>query len=81
MVMPDHWIRRMALEQGMIEPFVETQTRNGVRSPTAYRPTASTMYQRGVITSRSSAGGIVGSNDVQLRQFRGPARAGLYHPA
>jgi deoxycytidine triphosphate deaminase len=29
---PDHWIRRMALEQGMIEPFVDAQVRNGVIS-------------------------------------------------
>jgi len=31
-VMPDHWIRRMAIEHGMIEPFVETQRREGVIS-------------------------------------------------
>jgi dCTP deaminase len=31
-VMPDHWIRRMAREQRMIEPFVETQKREGVIS-------------------------------------------------
>jgi dCTP deaminase len=31
-VMPDHWIRRMAAERGMIEPFVETQRREGVIS-------------------------------------------------
>jgi len=29
---PDHWIRKMALEQGMIEPFVDHQVRNGVVS-------------------------------------------------
>ena len=29
---PDHWIRKMALEHGMIEPFVETQKRDGVIS-------------------------------------------------
>lgn len=29
---PDHWIRRMALEHGMIEPFVDRQVRNGVIS-------------------------------------------------
>lgn len=29
---PDHWIRRMALEQSMIEPFVENQVRQGVIS-------------------------------------------------
>ncbi len=29
---PDHWIRRMALEQGMIEPFVDGQRREGVIS-------------------------------------------------
>ncbi len=28
----DRWIKRMALEQGMIEPFVETQVREGVIS-------------------------------------------------
>ncbi len=30
--MPDHWIRRQALESAMIEPFVETQKRDGVVS-------------------------------------------------
>jgi dCTP deaminase len=31
-VLPDHWIRRMATEAAMIEPFVETQKRDGVIS-------------------------------------------------
>jgi dCTP deaminase len=31
-VKPDHWIRKMALEHGMIEPFVDRQIRNGVIS-------------------------------------------------
>jgi dCTP deaminase len=31
-IKPDHWIRRMALEHGMIEPFVEGQVRQGVVS-------------------------------------------------
>lgn len=29
---PDHWIRKMSLEHGMIEPFVEKQVRDGVIS-------------------------------------------------
>jgi dCTP deaminase len=29
---PDHWIRKMALEHRMIEPFVDHQERNGVIS-------------------------------------------------
>ncbi|MEZ4666779.1 MAG: dCTP deaminase [Anaerolineae bacterium] len=29
---PDHWIRKMALEEGMIEPFVDNQVRQGVVS-------------------------------------------------
>lgn len=29
---PDHWIRKMALEQGMIEPYIEKQQRDGVIS-------------------------------------------------
>ncbi len=29
---PDHWIRKMAREQGMIEPFEENQVREGVIS-------------------------------------------------
>ena len=29
---PDHWIRKMAQEKRMIEPFVESQVRNGVIS-------------------------------------------------
>ena len=31
-IKPDHWIRRMALEHAMIEPFVEGQVRSGVVS-------------------------------------------------
>ncbi len=31
-IMPDHWIRRMAVEHGMIEPFVDRQQRDGVIS-------------------------------------------------
>jgi dCTP deaminase len=31
-IMPDHWIRRMAVEHGMISPFVEAQKREGVIS-------------------------------------------------
>jgi dCTP deaminase len=31
-VMSDRWIRRMAQDRGMIEPFVETQKRDGVIS-------------------------------------------------
>jgi dCTP deaminase len=31
-IMPDTWIRRMAVEHGMIEPFVEKQTREGMIS-------------------------------------------------
>jgi dCTP deaminase len=31
-IMPDHWIRRMAAEAGMIEPFVESQRREGTIS-------------------------------------------------
>ncbi len=29
---PDHWIRKQALEQGMIEPFADNQVRDGVIS-------------------------------------------------
>lgn len=29
---PDHWIRKMALEHRMIEPFADSQVRNGVIS-------------------------------------------------
>ncbi|HML21474.1 MAG TPA: dCTP deaminase [Aggregatilinea sp.] len=31
-IKPDHWIRKMAQEHGMIEPFVDGQVRNGVIS-------------------------------------------------
>ena len=31
-IKPDHWIRKMALEHGMIEPFVDGQVREGVIS-------------------------------------------------
>ena len=29
---PDHWIRKMAIEHKMIEPFTDSQVRNGVIS-------------------------------------------------
>ena len=31
-IKPDHWIRKMAKEQRMIEPFADSQVRNGVIS-------------------------------------------------
>jgi dCTP deaminase len=31
-IMPDHWIRKMAREQHMIEPFADSQVREGVIS-------------------------------------------------
>jgi dCTP deaminase len=31
-IMPDHWIRKMAREQRMIEPFADSQVRDGVIS-------------------------------------------------
>jgi dCTP deaminase len=31
-IKPDHWIRKMAIEQRMIEPFAENQVRDGVVS-------------------------------------------------
>ena len=31
-IKPDHWIRKMALEHGMIDPFVENQVRDGAIS-------------------------------------------------
>jgi dCTP deaminase len=31
-IKPDHWIRKMAREHGMIEPFADNQVRNGVIS-------------------------------------------------
>jgi len=31
-IQPDHWIRKMALEHKMIEPFVDTQVRDGIMS-------------------------------------------------
>ncbi len=31
-IKPDSWIRKMALEQRMIEPFAESQVRNGIIS-------------------------------------------------
>jgi dCTP deaminase len=31
-LMPDHWIRKMALEHRMIEPYADAQVRNGVIS-------------------------------------------------
>ena len=31
-IMPDRWIREMARTRGMIEPFVDRQTREGVIS-------------------------------------------------
>ena len=32
MIKPDHWIKRMALEEGMIDPFEESQVSEGIIS-------------------------------------------------
>ena len=51
-VMSDRWIRHMAQDHGMIEPFVEAQKREGVISYGLSSATATTRAWR--TSSRSS---------------------------
>ncbi len=68
-VMPDHWIRRMALEQGMIEPFVDGQAREGVISYglSSYGYDARIADEFKIFTNVDSA--IVDPKDFSPRSF------------
>jgi dCTP deaminase len=74
-VMPDHWIRRMAREQGMIEPFVDGQEREGVISYglSSYGYDARIADEFKIFTNVDSA--IVDPKDFSPQSFvdrRGP---------
>ena len=66
---PDHWIRKMALEHGMIEPFVENQVRQGVISygVSSYGYDMRVSNQFKIFTNVHSA--IVDPKDFSLDSF------------
>ena len=80
-VMADRWIRRMAAEHGMIEPFVETQRRDGVISfgLSSYGYDARVADEFKVFTNVDSA--IVDPKKFAPTSLRRPARPGVRHPA
>ena len=68
-VMPDHWIRRMAVDHAMIDPFVETQKRDGVISYglSSYGYDARVAEDFRVFTNVDSA--IVDPKDFRAESF------------
>ncbi len=68
-VMPDHWIRRMALECGMIDPFVDRQERKGVISYglSSYGYDARIADEFRIFTNVDSA--VVDPKDFSARSF------------
>ena len=78
-VMPDSWIRRMATEHGMIEPFTETQKREGVISYglSSYGYDARVSDEFRIFTNVDKRGG--GPEGFPRRKFRDPHRPGGDH--
>ncbi len=74
-VMPDSWIRRMAAEHGMIEPFVETQKREGVISYglSSYGYDARVADEFKIFTNVDSA--VIDPKEFAPTQLRRPHRA------
>ena len=68
-VMSDRWIRRMATEHGMIEPFEETQKRDGVISYglSSYGYDARVSDEFKIFTNVNSA--IIDPKDFDERSF------------
>lgn len=68
-IQPDHWIRKQALEHGMIEPFVESQRRDGVISygVSSYGYDARVSNEFKIFTNVDSA--IVDPKDFSASSF------------
>ncbi len=79
-VMPDHWIRRQATELGMIEPFVETQKRDGVISYglSSYGYDARCADRFKIFTNVDSA--VVDPKAFNPSSFVDRTGPGLHHP-
>ena len=80
-VMPDHWIRRMATEQAMIEPFLDRQQRTGVISYglSSYGYDARVADEFRVFTNVDSA--VVDPKDVQPRTASSDRRGATWPPS
>ena len=80
-IKPDHWIRKMALEQGMIEPFEPEQVRNGVISygVSSYGYDIRVADEFKIFTNVFSA--IVDPKQFDPRVDGRFSRRGVHHPA
>ena len=73
-ILSDRWIRRMAQEKGMIEPFVDAQKREGVISYglSSYGYDARVGREFKIFTNVNSRGGR--SQELRRQQLRRPQR-------
>ena len=73
-ILSDRWIRRMAQEKGMIEPFVDAQKRDGVISYglSSYGYDARVGRDFKIFTNVNSA--VVDPKNFAARQLRRPQR-------
>ena len=80
-ILSDRWIRRMAQEKGMIEPFVDAQKRDGVisygLSSYGYDARVGTDFK--IFTNVNSA--VVDPKNFDQQQLRRPQHRRLRHPA
>ena len=80
-IMPDRWIRRMAHEHGMIEPFVEAQKREGVISYglSSYGYDARVADEFKIFTNVDNA--VVDPKNFAEHSFVDRSGRRLHHPA
>ena len=80
-ILSDRWIRRMAQEKGMIEPFVDAQKREGVISYglSSYGYDARVGREFKIFTNVDSA--VVDPKNFADQELRRPHRRRLHHPA
>ena len=80
-ILSDRWIRRMAQEKGMIEPFVDAQKRDGIisygLSSYGYDARVGTDFK--IFTNVEFGGGR--SEELRREQLRRPHHRRLHHPA
>ena len=78
---PDHWIRKMASEYKMIEPFTDSQVRNGVISygVSSYGYDVRVADEFKIFTN--VFGAIVDPKELRSQKHGGFCRRGLRDPA
>lgn len=69
---PDHWIRKMAREQRMIEPFADSQVRDGVISYgiSSYGYDMRVSDEFRIFAPRYDAGGIIDPKNLDVQLLR-----------